>query len=402
MRHYLQLVGLLSAVLVGVIGGINWFINPYGYFDGPRLDGINSLPLGFNNRLRLAKALAVSRLRPATVILGNSRAEAGYDADHSGLADQPAYNLALGGAGLGEARRYLLEAAAAGRLRQVLLALDLAMFDPSLKTQETDADSVLITAASGTIDRSREWRRLAFILFSGTAWSDSVWSVTHQRKPVTLYLPSGRRDESADLAQTIREGGHRSASLRVEATFLAASLRDADADGFHRSDGQGLGQLRQVVSFAAERNIRLILLINPIHARQTYLLSAAGLWPLYEQWKRDLSAVASTRPDLVSLWDFSGVSACTAEPMPPEDDPAISMRWFRESSHFRRVLGDQVLDRIFGRPVDGSCPGLGGPLEPADVAATLARQRQALGRWVKEHPEDAAEIDELARRYGRR
>lgn len=400
MARYLLRLALFALLVLAAIGGFNWFINPYGYFDGPRLDGINGRSLGFNHRLRLTKALAVSRLRPAAVILGNSRAEAGYDAD--GLPEQPAYNLAMGGAGLGEARRYLLEAAAAGRLRRVVLGLDLTMFEPSLQAQDANADSVLLTDESGVVsDPSRSWRRLAFILLSGTAGADSWWSLGHQRKPVALYLPSGRRDEAADLDQVLREGGHRAASQRVEATFLAGTLRDTSSPDFRRSYAAALGQVREIAELAAARDFRLVLVLNPIHARHSYLFAAAGLWPFYEQWKQDLVAIAAARPEHVALWDFSGVSACTAEPMPAAADHAISMRWYRESAHFRRPLGDQVLDRVFDRPRDGACPDLGGRLTASSFDAVLAGQRQALARWAEGNRTDAAEIDAAARLYGR-
>ena len=77
------------------------------------------------------------------------------------------------------------------------------------------------------------------------------------------------------------------------------------------------------------------------------------------------------------------------------------MRWYRESSHFRRVLGNRVLDRVFGRPDDGACPGLGQRLEPATLAAALTAQRDALQHWVETHAADAAEIEGLAKQYGR-
>lgn len=402
MARYLVRLLLFAFLALAAIGGFNGFIDPYGHFGGWRAEGVNKLPLGFNHRLRLAKALAVSRLRPATIILGNSRAEGGYDADYPGFAERPAYNLALGGAGLGEARRYLLEAAAAGRLRQVVLALDLAMFEPALRIQEESDDSVLLTDESGKAgDPGRKWRRLAFVLLSGTACDDSWWSLTHQRKPVAIYLPSGRRDESADQDQVLREGGHRAASRRMEATFLAGSLRDTASAEFRRSYAATLEQLREIAALAEERDFRLSLVINPIHARFSYMFAAAGLWPFYEQWKRDLLAIAATRPQRVALWDFSGVSPCTAETMPPLSDHAISMRWYRESAHFRPVLGERVLDRVFDRAADEACPDLGWRLEPKNVETILARQRDALARWIGENAEDAAEIAAAARSQGR-
>ena len=402
MSRYLRLLALFVALLCAVLAGFNTLIDPYGHFDPPKISGVNEFPLGFNHRPLLAKSLAVSELRPATIILGNSRAEAAYDPEHPALALQPAYNLAIGGAGLGMLRRYFLEALAAGGLRQVVLALDLSMFDPAANAPDASLDTVLLTDATGKPEGgARKWRRLAFVLLSGTASSDSWWSTTHQGKPVALYGRSGLREEAYDIAQVAREGGARRASLRVEASFLAGSLRDVESANFRAGYGATLAALQEIVALSAQHGIQLKLVINPIHARHNHALDTAGLWPLYESWKRDLVAAAQRAPELVSLWDFSGVGFCTGESLPPNANPASAMRWYRESSHFRRALGNRVLDRVYARPDDGACPGLGQRLEAATLAVALAAQRAALRDWVKTHAADATEIEDLAKQYGR-
>jgi hypothetical protein len=402
MNRYLRLLAVFVTLLCAALAGFNAFIDPYGYFDPPKISGVNELPLGFNHRPLLAKSLAVSELRPATIILGNSRAEAAYDPQHPAIALQPAYNLAIGGAGLSMLRRYFLEALATGGLRQVILALDLTMFDPAANAADPGLDAVLLTDAAGKPGSEvRKWQRLAFILLSGTTSSDSWWSYTHQGKPVAIYSRSGLREEAYDLAQVAREGGPRHASQRVEASFLGSTLRNVESEKFRASYAATLAGLREIADLSARHNIQLKLVINPIHARQTYALAAAGLWPLYENWKRDLVATAQRAPALVSLWDFSGVSSCTAENLPADANAASTMRWYRESSHFRRVLGNRVFDRVFGRPDDGACPGLGQHLEAATLVATLAAQRGALRHWVETHVVDAAEIEGLAKQYGR-
>ncbi len=404
MSRYLRQLALYVALLCTALAGFNALIDPYGYFDPPKIAGVNELPLGFNHRPLLAKSLAVSELRPATIILGNSRAEAAYDPQHPGITPRPAYNLAIGGAGLAMLQRYFLEALAAGGLREVILALDLTMFDPDANAPNADLDEVLLTDAKGKPEgEARKWRRLAFILLSGTTSSDSWWSLMHQGKPVAIYSRSGLREEAYDIAQVAREGGPRQASLRVEASFLAGTLRDVESGKFRASYAATLAKLQGIIDLSASHGIQLKLVINPIHARQSYALAAAGLWPLYENWKRDLVAAAqrSPRPELVSLWDFSGVSSCTGEILPADSNAASTMRWYRESSHFRLVLGNRVLDRVFGRPDDGACPGLGQRLEPATLAAVLAEQRVSLRDWVETHAADAAEIEGLAKQYGR-
>jgi len=402
MRAYLRRLAVFVALLSAALAGFNAFIDPYGYFDPPTIAGVNELPLGFNHRPLLAKSLAVSEQRPATIILGNSRAEAAYDPRHAAITLRPAYNLAIGGAGIDMLRRYFLEALAAGGLREVILALDLTMFDPDANAPNADLDAALLTDSSGKLEvGARKWRRLAFILLSGTTSSDSWWSYTHQQKPVAIYDRSGLRREAYDIAQVAREGGPRQASLRVEASFLAGTLRDVESGKFRASYAATLAALQEIIDLSAKHGIQLKLIINPIHTRQTYALEAAGLWPLYENWKRDLVSAVQRAPQLVVLWDFSGVSACAGESMPTGANAASAMRWYRESSHFRRVLGTRVLDRVFDRPDDGACPGLGQRLEPATLAAALAEQSATLRHWVETHAADAAEIEGLAKQFGR-
>ena len=401
-RSYIRLLALFTAALALILAVFNFIVDPYGYFDGPRIAGVNELTLGFNHRPLLGKSLAVSRIRPASIILGNSRAESAYDPGHPGFAERPAYNLAIGGAGLGQVRRYFLEALATGRLRQVLLATDLTMFEPSLEAQQRIPDVVMLTDESGKLaGGGRKWRRLAFILLSGTTSSDSWWSLRHQRDPVAIYLRSGVREESYDEAQVERQGGHRSASLDTESVFFATALRDVTPSSFREGYEAIFAQFREIVAVSAQHGIRLDIVINPIHARYSYVYAAAGLWPVYEKWKRDLLAVAARSPRPVALWDFSGVSKCTAEPMPPAGDATTKMRWYRESGHFRPRLGELVLDTVYGENRADPCPRLGTRLEPTTLDATLADQRAALSRWIASHPADVAEIDALAKRYGR-
>lgn len=400
--RYVRLVALFGLALVALLAGFNLFVDPYGHFDVPRIPGVNERSLGFNRQPLLAKSLAISRVQPASIILGNSRPESAYDPLHPGFAARPAYNLAVGGAGLGQIRRLFLEALATGRLRQVLLATDLSMFDPSLQTAHTVPEVFMLADDEGWIaGAGRRARRMAFLLLSGTVTADSWWSLRHQRDPVVLYSPSGVREGSADERRVESEGGHRSASLLTEAAFFATTLLDITSPTFHRGYDALLGEFRELVAISARRGIRLDVVINPIHARHTYVYAAAGLWPIYEQWKRDLVAAAANAGGAVALWDFSGVSACTSEPMPAQGDAKTKMRWYRESGHFRPGLGTLVLDRIFGLGEADECPGLGSRLEAATLETTLAEQRAALRRWVASHPGDVAEIDALARRYGR-
>ena len=384
------------------LAAFNFVVNPYGNFEIPGIPGISELHLGFNRQPVLAKALAVERIRPASIILGNSRPESGYDPGYDGLVELPAYNLAVGGAGIGEVRRLFLETVAAGGLKRVLLAVDLTMFDPSLETTQRIPDAFLLTDEFGRIPGAgRKWRRLVFTLLSGTAASDSWWSLRHQNDPEVAYLPSGQRDESADERQIERRGGSRVVSLRAESLLLEHTLRDVASASFRGRYAALLGKVREIVAVSLQHHIRIDIVISPIHARYSYVYAAAGLWPTYEQWKRDLASIAARSARRVAVWDFSGVSECTSETMPQAGDVTTKMLWFRESSHFRSRLGALVFDRVYGRDDAHACSGFGLELDARNLEDPLARQRAALKRWISSHPDDVSEIDALAKQYRR-
>lgn len=401
MSGYLRSMGLAVMGMLLLLAVANVLIDPYGFFDTPKIAGINQFPLGYNHRSPLAKALAVDRLQPASIVIGNSRAETGYDPQHPALGDRPAYNLAFGGSNIQTVRRYILEAVAAGRLRHIVLALDFSMFDPALLKDDIDPDVLLTDAAGRRRGAWHEARRFATVLLSGTALSDSKWSLTHQHRPVAKYLSSGLRDDAADLDQVMREGGHHAASVLAESAFLSAALRGLDSVQGQAAYQRALAELHDIVVMANVHGIRLTLLFNPVHARQTYLFEAAGLWPAYERWKADMASAAGRAKDGV-LWDFGGVSPCTAESLPARGDITARMRWYRETSHFRPALGNKVMDRIGGRSPDAECPAFGEVLTEDSLSRSLAGQRQALAQWVAKHPQDANEIDALARQFGRR
>ncbi|MBI3796729.1 MAG: hypothetical protein HY268_07150 [Deltaproteobacteria bacterium] len=111
--------------------------------------------------------------------------------------------------------------------------------------------------------------------------------------------------------------------------------------------------LRSIVKQCRTEGINLYLFITPSHARDLEAIRVLGLYPLFEQWKRDmvnvLAAEAAQHPgeQPIPLWDFSGYNTLTTEDVPSAAEKGKPMQWYWESSHFKKELGDLVLDRLF-------------------------------------------------------
>jgi hypothetical protein len=132
----------------------------------------------------------------------------------------------------------------------------------------------------------------------------------------------------------------------------------------------------------------LRMFVTPVHAVVRVLQQGLGIGERYEFWLKELvrineeEAALAGKPPL-PLWDFSDPNTVTREPVPTSGD-LTPMRWFWEHSHYRKVTGDLVLDRLFGyskreRPLPAD---FGVRLTAANVDAHITRARDELAVWA--------------------
>jgi hypothetical protein len=142
----------------------------------------------------------------------------------------------------------------------------------------------------------------------------------------------------------------------------------------------------------------LRMFVTPVHAVVRVLQQGLGIGERYEFWIRELvrineeEAAFAGKPPL-PLWDFSDPNSITREPVPTAGDPT-PMRWFWEHSHYRKVTGDLVLDRVLGysereRPLPAD---FGVRLTGSNVDAHIARARSELAVWASANSDLVAPI----------
>ena len=385
-----------------LIAAFNWLIDPYGVFRAPVIDGVNRIKYGFNNHLRLAKAYALKISRPATVILGSSRAEASYDPAHPAFRQGPIYNLAISGASMYELFRYLQHAEAVHPLKEVVVALDFYMFNSDWKPPADFDENRLAVSASGK--RNPYFAHEAFaLLLSGDALSDSWWSLRHQSVPGVTYFANGLRDERFDIPGILAAGGHRRAFMANEEYFAGYGYSPRKR-GYVVSDPRELRPaewLRRLLAVCRDNGASVHLVMNPVHTRQHQLIADLGLRPQFEDWKRELVRIVGedaaqhhTAP--YELRDFAVIDAITAEEVPAPGDSQTRMRWYRESSHFTKALGDRVLERVLTG--SGAQESFGRLLTPKNIEAHLRDDGARMALWRESHAEDVAEVARAVRR----
>ena len=83
-REYLWAWFWWTVLLLGTVVAINIIIDPYGLFRVVDVPGVNRLKSQASERGSLFKHVSLERMHPRGLILGNSRAEIGFDPESSG------------------------------------------------------------------------------------------------------------------------------------------------------------------------------------------------------------------------------------------------------------------------------------------------------------------------------
>lgn len=391
---------LLFLAVFALIGGCNWFVDPYDIFGSPAISGVNRLKPEVANHLRLTKAYAVRQYRAGSVILGSSRAERGLDPEHPGWGEtaRPVYNLAFAAANVYEALRYLQHAQAERPLRRVIIGLDFFMFNAKSVPKPGFVDERLGSETAAVPFSYRVHDKLQTIFSLDTLKSSCATVVGNQGKSAAkLYLPNGQ--VSWDYGrEKLRSIGCRQAFLETDRILL-------DGYTFSMTDAAGNSTMRhltEILRTARRHSIDLQLFISPDHARMLETVDLAGLWPQYEEWKRSLvravEAEAAEHPGSAPypLWDFSGFTVITTEAVPAADDRTSEMHYYWDSSHYTKETGDLILSCMFAAAGD-RYPGFGVLLNSGNLETHLAAITASRDDYRRSHGADRRELLALQR-----
>lgn len=395
---FLRTFWLTAIILFLSICSFNALVDPFRLFGAPPITGFNQLKPEIGTHARMAKAYAVRSIQPHGIVLGNSRADVGIDPEHVGWNRQstPVYNLALSSGRIDEILSYLQHAQAHGPLRQVVLSLDFMMFNANWR-HEADFDPDRLSTPEAHFPSVSWWADSLKALFSLDGLSASVRTVKAQHESTTSsHLPNGARDNERKWAHIQAMGGHRRAFLNNTRYDLISPdgwpLFSLEAS--ERGDGTS-DSLEEIARFCKHYNIELKVFISPIHANKLEVIWQLGLGPEYEHWKRHVVEVVSRSG--FALWDFSGYNSITTEPFPPLGDNTTMMNNYWEGSHYRREVGDLILDRLFATSETGRIvpSDFGIRLSPDNIEDHLRMTRDDHEHYRSQRQPDIEEVAKL-------
>ncbi|HMO46384.1 MAG TPA: hypothetical protein PKB14_10170 [Rubrivivax sp.] len=398
----IRLLGTCFAVVAGC-GLFNAAVDPYGLFRWVDRPGFNEVKPRATQASVAFKYRAVDFLSPQTLLLGNSRAEMGWNPQSLPAGRfGSVVNAAMPGKGLDA--MIPLAGHAWARSRPATLVIGAEFFDcleaggppaaPAPQALPWDA------SAAGPWHRFGTLRAFAAEVFSLDATVDSLQTLLAQRNPDAPHLRRDGFQPARDYPRMQAVEGPRKMFLQRDQEN--ARRRMNGPRSIRYDDGQlseCFAALDQLLGKAQERGQAVFVATYPYHARLLELIANAGLGPAYEDWKTALTELVAARQRHgleVTLRDFGAYHRYAVEPVPSPGQKRSAPKWYWESGHFRSDLGDRMLAVMFG---DLQPEGLFGvALSPATLAAHLADVRASRAEFVAEQPEVVAEMAALSAR----
>lgn len=376
---------------LGLVGSFNILLDPYGIFGTVRISGFNALKPRIGPKVRTSKIHQVLSVRPKAVVIGNSRPEIGLDPEHPcwPKASQPVYNAAIPGMSVYGQIRYGQHAIDPDQVNLVLIGLDFIDFlvaasvdiDPSAWPVSGLEPMPLRIDAHGKArtffirDRLQHQFEAAFSL---DALSDSIGTLIGQRYgPSTTRTELGFNPGGPIFEPIVQHEGARLLFLQKNRS-LAERLTRQRWSLVHGGEdwSSSFEAFSRFLQQSRNAGHRVIPFINPLHADFLTLIDEAGLWPMMEEWKRRIVAIAEAEAD-VSVWDFSGFDEHSTEQVADLAGKGESLEWFWEPAHYRQTLGDKMLATMLAAscPEDGRFEAFGTDLDELTIDDALVAKR---------------------------
>ncbi len=313
------------------------------------------------------------------VYLGSSRAETGLSPDYGGFNKAPVYNAGLKGSSMYEIYylvKYLLRHQ---QPQSVVLGLDFFLFNENQRTQDDFALSPL----------AEDWAAVA--TFTNLVSTQTLYESWYTLKENI----SGRATACSYNGQQVSK---RNGTLPREAfdKILTRYVSNPALYGDYELSKEYLELLRSALEALIAADVKVYAFISPAHALHSEAILELGLQETFEDWKRRVVEVVTNANDNkggeqhIILWDFSGYNSITTEAV-PDESTGDYMRWFRDSSHYRPVVGNMVMQRITGKAsAQTELPPDFGRMLSSDTLEALLSDQRAAGMVYRQ-----ANVDEL-------
>lgn len=363
-KKFNKLVFLLAISVLFIIGIFNLVIDPYGVWNIVSIYKINASKTDKEPHERFFKAIDIMKLKPKTIFIGTSRTRIGLDPEFfQENIKEPAYNLAVASANAHEMLRYFQHTLKnQPNLRRVVIGIDIYSFNKFL-TDRPGFDDNLMEQKSITIKNAIN------VLWTADAFKSSIKTLKNNfTEPDFKDFNHNGKSSEMYLERTYVNVKNISYFTHINEN----NLNDPEVYARYSLSPDLLNDFRSVVLTCKERNIDFKVFISPSHVTDCEAIRAAGLWPIFEQLKIELSKITP-------VWDFSGYNSITTEPI------SDHMKNYWDSSHYRKGIGNLILMRLFNIHSDSVPEDFGVLLTTNNLNQHLRKVRKDRELWANQN-----------------
>jgi hypothetical protein len=349
-----------AAALAGLACVLTILVDPYRFFGTPSVPGWTSLKPRIYQQVMMAKTYQMERVKPKTLLLGNSRVEIGLDPESSNWPKDAVhvFNSAVAGRGLFVSYLMLREAIAVSTPQVVVVGLDFQDFAESLSPASatpvfSNDEARLLVDRSGNPNHARSlqvWRDCGAVMLTIGAISDSVTTLFDQDPATSPTMTPLGFNPLHEYNLFVRRSGHYELFAQRQLDYERTYRLRHDLDFQNLELLASFRYLQAILRVAAEHHIRVVLYIHPYHSHYLEMLHRLSLWGAFEDWKRALVRFLGLQhpSTKVQLHDFADYNDITMESVPPAGDTDSEMHWYWEAGHYKSTLGNELLAAMFG------------------------------------------------------
>lgn len=373
---------LLSAgLLIPSIAGFNLLMDPYYFFGTPKITRVNDYKHFTDSGGRRLKATTLDKSQYDNIILGTSRAQGGLNANHLGFEGKT-YNVGLPATNMIEIYDIYQFSKESSTLDSIVLSVDLLAFTEDI----THNGDFYLSDFS-----DEKTKPLLANIESLLSVKTLKFSAIHLLKNI-FDLPESGYTPTGEFISNKTVFNHRKSFNRV---LLNNFFGDSNIYSTFSYSQERVELVREIIQDCKRNNIKVHIFISPIHARQMAAIEVAGLYPTFEKWKRDLTAVIDEENSIsnpLTLWDFAFYNDITTEAVPLAKEPQ-QMKYWKDSSHYRQRLGEQILSIVLNNNRKGQ--NIGVALTPKNIDKHLSNNQKERNSYASEFPFEVQEVKRL-------
>jgi hypothetical protein len=364
-----------AVVLLGV-GGLYAFqliVDPFDVWGGPVTAGFNNFKSVQDKNERLFKIYQYERMEPEVVFFGSSRVNYCTPAEWPGVPDDKVYNLGINAAHIPEEKYFFEYALETHQPRIAALGLDLLQFSAVYnKPHEGFSEERLQAVAASPLSAFFYKTRETVLSFDAIGLSFDVIEASEQ-KPDDVYHVRGWDTQRLKREFPSPRWKFRQQLYRYH-TRTYRKFRQAK---------QNYRQFGEMVRFAKELGVEVVLYIHPVHADFLTSYDVNGKWRESERFKRRMVAHGP-------VWDFNYVN-----------DISRDRSNYQDPSHFKADVARKIIEVLAkDAPIEGLDFGV--RLTEDNIDRELRRQREVFDAWTAENAEMREALEDARRTRNRR